>query len=217
MRFYCRVFVVLLLMISLKSNSADIEYTNSTLLTRERIDFKTKEFWREKTLNHWEKVGIIDFQEVDFSELPSTFDYVVFSNLGHYWITISGTGQLYDFDPQKFTFRRLDRTYYRGYNFGSLQFVRKDTLYSFGGLGFWHFNNIETYFSTSAKEWERVHIPFQGPARILGNFSGYSKAKDRLFVLELPDYFVQKPVDIDRLKLYTFDFDKKSWNILGSQ
>lgn len=215
MRFYCRVFVVLLLMISLKSNSADIEYTNSTLLTRERIDFKTKEFWREKTLNHWEKVGIIDFQEVDFSELPSTFDYVVFSNLGHYWITISGTGQLYDFDPQKFTFRRLDRTYYRGYNFGSLQFVRKDTLYSFGGLGFWHFNNIETYFSTSAKEWERVHIPFQGPARILGNFSGYSKAKDRLFVLELPDYFVQKPVDIDRLKLYTFDFDKKSWNILG--
>jgi hypothetical protein len=215
MRFCYRVFVVLSLTISLTAYSADIEFTNPRLLIRERIDLKSKEFWREKTLNHWEKAGSIVFKDVNLNELPSPFAYSVFSNLGHYWITISGTGQLYEFDPDQLTFRRIDKTYYRGYNFGSFQFVRKDTLYSFGGLGFWHYNNIETYFNTSGKEWERVYIPLQGPARILGNFSGYSKSNDKLFVLELPDYFVQKPIDIDHLKFFTFDFDKKSWKTLG--
>ncbi len=215
MRFCCRVFVALLVSISLNLYSADIEYTNPTLRIRERIDLKTKEFWRERTLNHWEKVDAIDFQDVNLGELPSPFAYRVFSKSGNYWITISGTGQLYEFDPLKLIFRRLDKTYFRGYNFGSLQFIRKDTLYSFGGLGFWQYNNIETYFSTSVKEWEQVQIPLQGPARILENFSGYSKRKDQLFVLELPDYFIQKPVDINRLKLFTYDFNKKSWNTLG--
>ena len=215
MRFCYRVFVVLMLSISLNLYSADIEYTNLNLQVRERIDLKTQEFWREKTLNHWEKVGSIDFQSIDLSQLPSLFAYRVFPKSGHYWITISGTGQLYDFDPLHLTFRRLDNTYYRGFNFGSLQFLRKDTLFSFGGLGFWHYNNIETYFNASAKEWERVQIPLQGPARIMENFSGYSRSKDKLFVLELPDYFVEKPVDIDHLKLFSFDFDSKTWNTIG--
>ncbi len=147
MRFCYRVFVVLMLSISLNLYSADIEYTNLNLQVRERIDLKTQEFWREKTLNHWEKVGSIDFQSIDLSQLPSLFAYRVFPKSGHYWITISGTGQLYDFDPLHLTFRRLDNTYYRGFNFGSLQFLRKDMLFSFGGLGFWHYNNIETYFN----------------------------------------------------------------------
>ena len=215
MRLCYRVFVVLMLSISLNLYSADIEYTNLNLLVRERIDLKTQEFWREKTLNHWEKVGSIDFQSIDLSQLPSLFAYRVFPQSGHYWITISGTGQLYDFDPQNLNFRRVDKTYYRGFNFGSLQFLRNDTLFSFGGLGFWHYNNIETYFSVAAKEWERVQIPLQGPARINHNFSGYSKFKDKLFVLELPDYFVQKSSEIDRLKLFEFDIERKIWKTLG--
>jgi hypothetical protein len=64
-------------------------------------------------------------------------------------------------------------------------------------------------------EWERVNIPLQGPSLILQIFSGYSKSKDKLFVLELPNYFIQKPIDVDHLRLFSFDFVKKSWNVLG--
>ena len=213
MRFYLSVFVLLCFLST--SQAAEIEYTNMNALVRERIDLKDRAFWREIRLNQWEKIGNIDFGQTDLRELPTPFAYHVFYKASHYWISIAGTGQLYDFDPQAMTFRRLDKTYFRGYNFGALKFVRKDTLFSFGGLGFWHYNNIETFFSLALKEWERVPIARFGPERILENFSGYSRTKDKLFVLELPDYFVQKPVDFQELKIFTFDFGKKSWETLG--
>ena len=215
MRFYYLVFVSICMSISLKLFSADIEYTNPVSNSRERIEFETHEFWREKTLNHWEKIGKIDFRSIDFSAFPSPFAYRVFPKGTHYWITIAGTGQLYDFDPIQLTFHRLDQTFFRGYNFGSLQFLRKDTLFSYGGLGFWHYNNIETYFSPQSKEWERVHIPLIGPKRILTTFSGYSKRQDKLYVLELPDYFVQKPIEVDQLELFSYNFHSKIWNSIG--
>jgi len=48
MRFYYRVFVAILVSISLNVYSADIEFTHPTLHMRERIDLNTKEFWQEK-------------------------------------------------------------------------------------------------------------------------------------------------------------------------
>jgi hypothetical protein len=39
-------------------------------------------------------------------------------------------------------------------SFGSAVFVKKDTIYKFGGYGFWSSRNFFTYFDNSSKEWE---------------------------------------------------------------
>ena len=65
----------------------------------------------------------------------------------------AGTGKVFSVDTVEHIVERIDETYHHGYNFDSYQFIRKDTIYSFGGYGFWIQNNLLTYFSEVRKEW----------------------------------------------------------------
>jgi hypothetical protein len=71
------------------------------------------------------------------SELPKDFDVSVFYKGDSITISVPGTGQVYQVNPQTLSIQRLDRTFFRGYNFGASQFLHNDTLFSIGGEGFW--------------------------------------------------------------------------------
>lgn len=63
-------------------------------------------------------------------------------------------------------------------------------MFSVGGNGFWHLNNIETYFSLKSKEWELYHTPSEdGPKQIKSTFGGYDRTRDLLSVIELPQLY----------------------------
>jgi len=75
--------------------------------------------------------------------------------------TFSGSGQVFEIDTINNRIDRQDRTFYQGYNFDAYQFVRKDTIFSFGGYGFWLENNLLTYFSQVRREWNFMsNAPF---------------------------------------------------------
>ena len=68
-------------------------------------------------------------------------------------ITILGTGQTYVFNSGECLLSRIDKTYFRGYNFQPIQFIRQDTLISLGGTGFWRNHNIATFFHRPLYVW----------------------------------------------------------------
>jgi hypothetical protein len=50
-------------------------------------------------------------------------------------------------------FRRLDTTHFYGYNSGSIYLSYQDTIYNFGGWGFWKANGHLRYYSEFNREW----------------------------------------------------------------
>lgn len=103
----------------------------------------------------------------------------LFPTKGGLKAVFDGTGKVFRLDTALRRIDRLDETYHHGYNFDSYQFVRNDTVYSFGGYGFWIQNNLLTYYSDVRKEW-----------------SLYSKAP---FGLETPD------IDVTGTEVRFFD------------
>ena len=191
---------------------ADFEYLNSINFKMERIEFTSKKYWQEQHLNQWKLLGEVDLRSVNLAELPSYYFYNTFEIKGHFFFVIGGSGQVYEFDPIKRILSRADQTYYRGYNFGAVQFVKNDSLFSFGGMGFWHYNKVQTFFDFQTKEWEMVKPKGELPARMYTDFAGYSKREDKLFMLEIPDAYYEQTIrtlDFYECDLKTFTWKKK--------
>jgi len=120
-----------------------------------------------------------------------------------------GTGNVFGIDTASKEIRRIDNTAHSGYNFDAYQFSRKDTIFSFGGYGFWMENNLLTYFSTLRKEWNVYAVgdfPPYNPDYTKGTsytFAFYDKSEDALFVLRQTEF-------------WKFDFASTQWEKLGS-
>lgn len=152
-------------------------------------------------------------QGIDLKEIPPSFFSNAFEKRPNiYWLTILGTGQVYEFSILDFTIKRIDRTYFRGHNFLSIQLMRNDTLFSFGGMGFWHSHNINIYFNEQHKEWELYQTKGNLPARFSSRIGGYQKQKNNIYVAELPDIYEDQG---KTSYLFVYNFEKNEWTKLG--
>ncbi len=92
------------------------------------------------------------------------FQQLIKSKSGLY-IFIDGTGRVFkaiSWDNDWVNFERIDSTIFFGFNKGSQKFIIGDTIFSFGGYGFWHFNGSLSYF-TLRKEWEMLPLNKEVP------------------------------------------------------
>lgn len=89
-----------------------------------------------------------NIEEVSFSKRFKIFTKE-FDNIK---IVSVGGGQVYKVDND--TLKREDFSFNHKMSFGSAVFVKNDTIYKFGGYGFWSSRNFFTYFDNSSKEWE---------------------------------------------------------------
>jgi hypothetical protein len=72
------------------------------------------------------------------------------------YILIDGTGQVYKAiasTKDSISFARVDSTIYFGHNYSAIKFSYLDTIYNFGGNGYWHFFGHLYYFNEGS-EWE---------------------------------------------------------------
>jgi hypothetical protein len=95
-------------------------------------------------------------------------------------------------------------------------FEQNDTIFKFGGYGYWSNRNFFSYFSNSSKQWE-FYKTNKGPVPPgLSNSIGVLTKDDKLFVLqgELIDNFtgVKKTRNIN---VWKFDFSTKTWQDMG--
>jgi hypothetical protein len=194
------------------------EWMNAKSGTRERILVDNRAYLREIAPNQWKQIGTIEVNEGDLTDLADTFHNFYFpDSIGdNVLFTVSGTGKVYRFNLNKLKLTRLDKTYFRGYNFGASQFIRKDTLYSIGGYGFWAYSKAITYFNNKLQEWQDIRTMNFGPESFVEGYQGYSKQSDKFYsgapYKMLPIINYQRVV-VDTL--FAFDFKKLEWLRLG--
>jgi hypothetical protein len=147
----------------------------------------------------------LNYSTVDL-RLPTKGDHFV--SEGKLICVFGGTGSIFSMDTVNRTIRRLDRTSHSGYNFDAYQFERRDTIFSFGGYGFWTENNLLTYFSTLRKEWNVYSVgsfPPYNPDFSPGptyKFAFYDEGEDALYVLRQRTF-------------YRYTFSNQMWGELG--
>ena len=138
---------------------------------------------------------------------------------------VEGTGRVYEVSAGKpeLVYRRLDETIYAGYNYGALNFIFRDTLWSFGGYGFWRANGHLRYFSDGVKGWEIM--PVSRRVQHINTKSNNFLDRDmgKLYVMQEPllDDGLKKirPRTIpagDTIKLLVLDMNTKDWSIAGT-
>jgi hypothetical protein len=180
-----------------------------------RLDFGTKELSKETQLGNWEKLGKLTFEDVVSQDIPLNALVNVFPYHQTWLLSIPGTQQVYLLDLQKMTLKRLDNSFYRGYNFQAIQYFRNDTLFSHGGMGFWHANNVSTYFSFKAKEWEMTSAPLEmGPRWMKRDFGGYDENRNVLSVIEFPALYETEKRQMT-YKYFEKDIQKNDWTYKG--
>jgi hypothetical protein len=185
---------------------------------RVRIDLDRLELLTENKLGNWVNEGKIVLDTTILNHLPAEVDnsFFICDNGNKIKIILRGTGQVYDYFPKEKKLIRIDKTFHSGYNFGSNMFLRRNTLYSIGGEGFWDYSSIISYFDEKIHEWE-IHRPKnKGPLAIVEGYQGYSSKSDIFYsgASRYGDYLeAEKIVYIE--DLYRFDFKQNRWERLG--
>jgi hypothetical protein len=184
---------------------------------RKRIDLQAQVVEMEQSPGVWIFQSSVKVDSSILHRLPPRIapHYFLLSN-GFMRFTLAGTGQVYDFDTRQKTLKRVDHTFYAGYNFGAAVFQRKNQIYSFGGSGFWDYSKALTYYQESGREWENIKSTNLGPNSIFNGFKGYSDSTDLFYAggSEYHDFLVNQATKVDS-KFYAFDFNKNAWTFLG--
>ena len=138
----------------------------------------------ETSPNVWVNVGrvtSININENDFPPVVRVNSFESNADKQSRTFLIDCTNQAYRFNFKTRVLERIDKTYYRGYNCLATKFMRKDTLFSFGGYGFWQTINIQSFFRKSSSEWESYSPLNDAPKAINDGFNGYVAEKDVFF------------------------------------
>jgi hypothetical protein len=102
------------------------------------------------------KTDYLQFDDMPYP--PQIINFV--KHQGNLLMLPDGTGRVYQMNSteNKIEFQRLDSTIFFGYNFSSYPFSYQDTLYSFGGSGFWRLNGHLRFYRPDKKEWELIRL-----------------------------------------------------------
>jgi len=87
-------------------------------------------------------------------KIQGEWQYLVRSDSGLF-AGISGTGWLFRITNagDSLHFDRMDSSFYMGHDFFAIPFSVRDTVYSFGGFGFWRNNGILRVFNPYSHDW----------------------------------------------------------------
>ena len=185
-----------------------------------KIDLSNQSLFMETSPNVWVhlgKVTPININENDFPPVVRVNSFESNSDKQSRTFLIDCTNQAYRFSFKTRVLERIDKTYYRGYNCLATKFMRKDTLFSFGGYGFWQTTNIQTYFKNSTNEWESYSPQNDAPKAINDGLNGYIPQKDVFFSAFNTfhsDSENQGKPQID-YGVYMFSFKAKTWQKEG--
>ena len=101
---------------------------------------------------------------IELNDLPLNFknsNHRLIKTTKGLFLSVDGTGRIYEIEQKGngLLFTRQDSTYFSGYNFGSLLFNMNNSIYNFGGEGFWHTNgDLRVYDDSITHEWQALKL-----------------------------------------------------------
>ena len=194
------------------------EWIDPATTLRVKLEPDRHELWKEVKGGVWVKSNAVSFNDKIVEDLPINYSVhsAFYTGDSVITFTLHGMGNVYAYKVNTQTLERLDHSFYKGYNFSSTEFIRQDTLFSFGGYGFWHFNNTQTFFDKKHKEWFLYKSKNKGPETIKGGLQGYDAAKDVFYSgLGFDDPRLIGGKKENSNTFYQFDFKTKEWVFLG--
>jgi hypothetical protein len=178
-----------------------------------RINLQTKTFEVKKFDGSWERQFEVKFDQVNLADIPNSCAPLSFERSKRMIFSIPGTGQVYEFDKAKKVLQRMDQTFFRGYNFFALQYVKNDTLFSLGGEGFWRSNNVLSFFDFKYKEWEQIKTFGEAPEGLLSLHAAINPSQTKVIAIEA---FHQGEYQVPHLGYYELDLSSRIWEKKGN-
>jgi hypothetical protein len=194
-------------------------YLNPITKQANRIDFGSKTIQFLIDGKHWVNQGSIQIDSLSLSEIRKDAEFKTLpTNTSNQYILFQEcTNQIFSFDLAARTLIRLDRTYYRGDNCGSIVFTRQNKYYQIGGYGFWKGNNHITFYDPNIKEWEGIPVSGEVPRSIYRGYTAYLPKEDKIFTFS--NFSNDISHDLGSLTLSTdiheFSFTTKKWSKIG--
>ena len=221
MRYFQLFFFFLLLLLGRSVSAQLAKWIHPKSGNFYQINFETQVLFENKDGIHWNKIADLRFEDIKSYDL-------IFGNLNYQeilipgsslsYLTVSCTGQVYQLDRKNWVLKRVDQTFFRGANCLSIKFLRDNTLYSFGGYGFWQSSNVLTKYDSQKKEWMSVGVKGELPLAINEGISVYIPSKD-IFVtmanLQVNDSRLNNNSVID-WNIYEYQFKNNEFVKVGT-
>lgn len=186
-----------------------------------RIDTEKKILEQEINTDTWQRLATVNFVGIyptDFVKEARVISIEIPHQKTERYLLIDCSNQVYRFSFKNLTLTRIDSTFYRGFNCLSTRFMRKDSLYSFGGYGFWQTNNIQTYFQTNNHEWESI-LPTNLPPRAINHgLNAYVANQDVFFSAYNSFHSDSKNIGKSEYDedAFMYSFQTKAWKNVGA-
>jgi hypothetical protein len=156
------------------------------------------------------------------NQIDSTLDFTLLrflSTPAHSYLVLSTGGIVYEL--RKDSMVRIDKSFDQRAQLGSAKFMMGDTIVSFGGYGFWNFQNFFTYFNPANHEWEMLDLRSDRPLPKKRShfYSYYHKGKRDFFILKgLTSKFDAKLPSESYLltDIWKINMTKRKWENLGT-
>lgn len=191
-----------------------IQWTDNNRHLHSQLNLISGRLLQEVKPGQWKEDKNVELIGVDLSDFPGEYNIHAYKVKSGYIFNVPGTGLVFSLDSNNKQFKRIDNTFFRGFNFHSFSFVRKDTLYSIGGEGFWNTNSTLIHFDLKHKEWEKVYLKSEGPKSLEWNFGGYNKGNDTFYALNGYEEFKDNSFSLKQL--YSLDMTTHQWQELGN-
>lgn len=142
-------------------------------------------------------------------------EFKLIKNKTGLYVLVDGSGQVYKASSlikNKITFTRIDSTIFFGNTFRSINFSYLDTLFSFGGYGFWHMNGQLRHF-TPAAEWNINKL--NHTYNTFNQFYSYDIIKGTLYFVEFPRKDEETYASTDKLWVIELNIKERKNRKLG--
>lgn len=162
--------------------------------------------------NHTSNINKILKLEKNFSNYTQ---YIIKNKKGLF-IQVDASGRIYKaFDKKSDTirFKRIDSTHFYGYNGSSVCFSYNDTLFSFGGDGFWRMNGQLRFFSEENHEWDIFTLNSEVAAKNI--FFSVDTGNHQFYFLQTPFNNLVDQKKIGEFELYKMDLKTKKNEKIG--
>jgi len=207
----------ILFIISLNSFSQSIEIGEHKNINKSVVDYEKKElyvFYKDSlTIIDLVKFKKISNYKIIYPVDKTTLGYPVSVKSKIYFVDHLG-GIVYLLEDNKI--KRIDNSFNHKMQISSNIFTYNDTIYRYGGYGFWSQRNFFTFFNTENFEWDVV--PPIG-SKVLPNGTRESIVK-----ISNNDFYVYGGLSLNKFnplkshindEVWIFNFKFKSWKLLG--